>query len=134
MNFKEINLEISAGRKIAANKISVCHGKNKVLTFNAVCSELVKEKGFSRVRVFEDSETKVMSFVFGNEGILIQLPTSNNRTVKIQHKKLVEYVCKFFDLPPMNTQDFLNISENKSRDTNSITFFVGKGNQFEVVL
>lgn len=134
MNFKEVLLESTSNRQVPENRISVIHGKNKYITINRKVSELISERGFDHVKVFEDVESQTVSFVFSNTGLLIQPVTDQSKVVRIQHKPLIEYLVRFFSLPPMNDKDFLYISGNKSNKTDQLTFFIRKEKSFEVEL
>lgn len=134
MNFKEVQFDPKSGGRIPDNKISVVHGKNKYISINNTLSESITKSGFTKVKVYEDREAKTVSLVFGNSGLVIQQTNEHSKVVRIQHKGLVEYICNFFSLPPMNTKDFLFISKDKSNTNGQLTFFIRKDSSFEVQL
>lgn len=134
-NFKKVDLMSDRKGRVdlSETELDIVVGSGKTssnyLLFNKAITDAVWAKGFTKLNVYSDEDNKTVAFQFSKVGDLsvIKSDKKGAGNLRLTHKKLLEFLCNFFNILPGDTGHHkLTVTGNKANATDCLMYYVRK--------
>lgn len=127
VEFEEIEFFQGNRKETPKNKILVTKSKNNynAVTVNAHISRQLSEKGLDKVRVMRKKNTGDIMLLFNKENGL-SFTLRGMKTISIHCKPFVDFLFDEFNPCSIKSRFYINISDNKSKRDDIMTFILQK--------